>query len=86
MDASSALSIAGTLWLLTAATFAAAYEGWARLDPERPLRPWLYGIAANLVRHHWRHERRMLRAYARTGADPVKRRETPNSTGAVTRR
>jgi RNA polymerase sigma factor (sigma-70 family) len=56
---------------LTAATFAAAYESWARLDPERPPRPWLYGIAANLVRHHWRDERRMLRAYARTGADPV---------------
>jgi RNA polymerase sigma factor (sigma-70 family) len=56
---------------LTAATFAAAYEAWTRLDPERPPRPWLYGIAANLVRHHWRDERRMLRAYARTGLDPV---------------
>jgi RNA polymerase sigma-70 factor, ECF subfamily len=56
---------------LTAATFEAAYESWARLDPKRPLRPWLYGIAANLVRHHWRDERRMLRAYAQTGADPV---------------
>src|SRR6266498_252264 len=56
---------------LTASTFAAAYESWARFDAERPLRPWLYGIAANLVRHHWRDERRMLRAYARTGIDPV---------------
>ncbi len=56
---------------LTASTFAAAYESWARFDAERPLRPWLYGIAANLVRHHWRDERRMLRAYARTGLDPV---------------
>jgi RNA polymerase sigma factor (sigma-70 family) len=56
---------------LTAATFAAAYESWARLDPLRPVRPWLYGIAANLVRHHWRDERRLLRAYAETGADPV---------------
>jgi RNA polymerase sigma factor (sigma-70 family) len=35
------------------------------------VRPWLYGIAANLVRHHWRKERRMLRAYSRTGVDPV---------------
>jgi RNA polymerase sigma-70 factor (ECF subfamily) len=35
------------------------------------VRPWLYGIAANLVRHRWRKERRMLRAYAHTGVDPV---------------
>src|SRR6266540_429920 len=44
---------------------------WERFDFVRPVRPWLYGIAANLVRHHWRDERRMLRAYARTGLDPV---------------
>jgi RNA polymerase sigma factor (sigma-70 family) len=56
---------------LTAQTFATAYSNWARFDHTRPLRPWLYGIAANLVRHHWRAERRMLRAYARTGIDPV---------------
>lgn len=56
---------------LTADTFAAAYANWQRFDQTRPLRPWLYGIAANLVRHHWRQERRMLRAYARTGVDPV---------------
>jgi RNA polymerase sigma-70 factor, ECF subfamily len=56
---------------LAAATFATAYASWGRFDPARPVRPWLYGIAANLVRHHWRDERRMLRAYARTGVDPV---------------
>jgi RNA polymerase sigma factor (sigma-70 family) len=56
---------------LAAATFATAYANWDRYDPVRPVRPWLYGIAANLVRHHWRKERRMLRAYARTGVDPV---------------
>jgi RNA polymerase sigma factor (sigma-70 family) len=56
---------------LAAETFAAAFRSWDRLDPERPVRPWLYGIAANLVRHHWRKERRMLRAYARSGVDPV---------------
>ena len=33
--------------------------------------PWLYGIAANLIGKHSRSEVRMLRAYARTGADPV---------------
>jgi RNA polymerase sigma factor (sigma-70 family) len=56
---------------LAAETFAVAFRSWDRLDPQRPVRPWLYGIAANLVRHHWRKERRMLRAYARTGVDPV---------------
>lgn len=56
---------------LAAETFAVAFRSWDRLDPERPVRPWLYGIAANLVRHHWRKERRMLRACARTGVDPV---------------
>ena len=56
---------------LTAETFAIAYRRWSTLDPARLVRPWLYGIASNLLRHHWRKERRMLRAYARTGADPV---------------
>jgi RNA polymerase sigma factor (sigma-70 family) len=56
---------------LATETFAVAFRNWERLDPERPVRPWLYGIAANLMRHHWRKERRMLRAYARTGVDPV---------------
>jgi RNA polymerase sigma factor (sigma-70 family) len=56
---------------LAAQTFATAFTEWNRFDPSRPLRPWLYGIAANLVRHHWRAERRMLRAYVRTGVDPV---------------
>lgn len=56
---------------LTAATFATAYAAWDRRHPDRPVRPWLFGIAANLLRHHWRSERRMLRAYARTGTDPV---------------
>ena len=53
---------------LAAATFSVAYRNWERFDPARPVRPWLYGIAANLARHHWRSERRMLRAYARAQA------------------
>lgn len=56
---------------LAAATFETAYAKWGRHDAVRPLRPWLYGIAANLMLHHWRTERRMLRAYARSGIDPV---------------
>jgi RNA polymerase sigma factor (sigma-70 family) len=56
---------------LAEAAFATAFARWERLDPARPARPWLYGIAANLLRHHWRDEQRMLRAYARNGVDPV---------------
>jgi RNA polymerase sigma factor (sigma-70 family) len=56
---------------LSAETFAIAYARWERFDQARPVRPWLYGIASNLVLRHWRDERRMLRAYARTGVDPV---------------
>ena len=56
---------------LAAETFAIAHRRWGDLDPARPARPWLYGIASNLLKHHWRSERRMLRAYARTGLDPV---------------
>ena len=56
---------------LTGETFAIAYRRWDDIDPTRPIKPWLYGIASHLIRHHWRKERRMLRAYVRTGADPV---------------
>jgi RNA polymerase sigma-70 factor (ECF subfamily) len=58
---------------LTAETFARAFAGRARTatrDSESFL-PFLYGIAANLVRMRRRTEERMLRAYARTGIDPA---------------
>jgi RNA polymerase sigma factor (sigma-70 family) len=57
---------------LAAETFAQAFEHRRRYDPRRPdARPWLYGIAHNLLRHHYRDEERALRAYARTGTDPL---------------
>ena len=34
-------------------------------------RPWLFGIANNLLRGHARREAAMYRAYARTGVDPA---------------
>lgn len=54
---------------IVAETFATAFRRWEDVDPSRPTRPWIYGIAANLIRHHWRKERRMLRAYARSAVD-----------------
>lgn len=57
---------------LTATVFAEAYAGRASYDTHTgPVRPWLFGIATNLVRRHHRTEERRLRAYARHGVDPV---------------
>jgi RNA polymerase sigma factor (sigma-70 family) len=60
---------------LTAETFTIAFRRWDEFDQSRPVRPWLFGIAANLVRHHWRKERRMLRAYARGSVEAVARED-----------
>ncbi|HEY7265005.1 MAG TPA: RNA polymerase sigma factor [Trebonia sp.] len=57
---------------IVADTFLAAFRKRHRYDVTvSDARPWLYGIAANLIGKHGRSEVRMLRAYARTGADPV---------------
>jgi RNA polymerase sigma-70 factor (ECF subfamily) len=51
---------------LASETFTTAFDARRRYDPARPdARPWLLGIATNLVRHHHRSEGRRLRAYAR---------------------
>lgn len=57
---------------ITAETFLVAFRHRARFDTGRSnARPWLYGIAANLIGRHRRTEVRGLRALARTGTDPV---------------
>lgn len=57
---------------LLAQTFLVAYERRAGYDRSRPdARPWLYGIATNLLRRHQREEVRQYRAWARTGVDPA---------------
>jgi RNA polymerase sigma factor (sigma-70 family) len=51
---------------LAAETFATAYRRRAAFDPGRgSLRSWLYGIAVNLVRAHWRAEQHQLALDAR---------------------
>ncbi|MFC4030034.1 RNA polymerase sigma factor [Streptomyces polygonati] len=53
-------------------TFLIAFRQRDRYDTARPeARPWLYGIAANLIGKHHRSELRAYRAMARTGVDPV---------------
>ena len=57
---------------LSADVFAAAFRARDRYDTTRvDARPWLYGIATNLLRQHYRDEERELAAYARTGVDPL---------------
>jgi RNA polymerase sigma-70 factor (ECF subfamily) len=57
---------------LAAETFVRAFRTRGRFEADsRSAKPWLFGIATNLLLHHWRRERRRLRAYARTGIDPV---------------
>jgi RNA polymerase sigma factor (sigma-70 family) len=57
---------------LAAETFLVAFRKRARFDPVRgTVRPWLFGIATNLVAQHRRAETRRYQALARTGADPA---------------
>ena len=57
---------------IVAETFLLAFRQRDRYDLARTdARPWLYGIATNLIGHHRRSEIRQYRALARTGADPV---------------
>ncbi|TML40231.1 MAG: RNA polymerase sigma factor [Actinobacteria bacterium] len=52
---------------IAAETFTRAFDRRRRYDASREdARPWLLGIAANLLRRHWRSERRRLDAYARS--------------------
>lgn len=54
---------------IAAQTFLVALERIDRYDLSRPnARPWLFGIATNLVRHHHRSAGRTLRAHARLRA------------------
>jgi len=57
---------------LAAQTFLVAFDKRACFDASRAsARPWLFGIVTNLLNRHRRDIQRQLRAYARTGVDPV---------------
>lgn len=56
---------------LCSEAFLIAFQRRARYDREQPdARPWLYGIATNLVSRHRRDEIRFFRAIARMSANP----------------
>ena len=52
---------------LAATTFAIAFERRATFRDHLQARPWLFGIATNLLRSHWRTERRALAAVGELG-------------------
>ncbi|MFE6814515.1 RNA polymerase sigma factor [Streptomyces sp. NPDC057675] len=57
---------------VTSETFLVAFRTRDRFDSTAvSARPWFYGITAKLISRQRRSEVRMLRAYARTGCDPV---------------
>lgn len=57
---------------ILAQTFLTAFEHRARFDPTyESARPWLLGIATNIIRHHLREEREHLRALAKISPDPT---------------
>ena len=54
-------------WDITADTFRIALEQFNDFDACRGHeRAWLFGIASNLLRRHWRTEQRRLHAYLRS--------------------
>ncbi|GLY91343.1 RNA polymerase sigma factor [Actinoallomurus iriomotensis] len=77
---------------IVAETFLLAFQKRKSYDlARRDARPWLYGIATNLIRRHMRDEVRLLRVLERTGADPVtesftERADSRISADAVSRR
>jgi RNA polymerase sigma-70 factor (ECF subfamily) len=55
---------------LASQTFLVAFDARARYDQRREnARPWLLGIATNLIHGKRRQEKRQLRAYGRAGVD-----------------
>nr|WP_206067935.1 RNA polymerase sigma factor [Nonomuraea sp. FMUSA5-5] len=57
---------------LAAETFLLAFDRRDRYEPERgDLRPWLFGIATNLIARHRRKETRHYKALAKLGPEPV---------------
>jgi RNA polymerase sigma-70 factor (ECF subfamily) len=57
---------------IVAETFLIAFRRRDSYDgSQQDARPWLYGIATNVMRRHRRDEVRALRALERTGIDPV---------------
>ncbi|MFF8474003.1 RNA polymerase sigma factor [Streptomyces sp. NPDC015414] len=70
---------------LMAETFVIAFQRRRRYDVSHPhARPWLYGIATNLIGRHRRDEARRLRALSRMASLPEGREEQVGPEDGVT--
>jgi RNA polymerase sigma factor (sigma-70 family) len=70
---------------IVAETFLAAFRRRERYDLKHvDARPWLYGIAVNLIGKHRRSEVRMWRALARGGVDPIADGDTDEADDRLT--
>jgi RNA polymerase sigma factor (sigma-70 family) len=68
---------------IAAETFLQAFDNRRRFDATQPsARPWLLGIATNLMRRRWRDEKRQLAAYARTLEQVAALRDAAGTTAA----
>ena len=69
---------------LAADTFLVAFRTRHRFDAARgAVRPWLYGIATNLVARHRREEVRRWKALSRTGGRDARTREDGHEDAVV---
>jgi RNA polymerase sigma factor (sigma-70 family) len=70
---------------LVAEAFLVAFRKRARYDPRHhDARPWLYGIATNLIAQHRREEARQLRLRQAAGPDPVQHDDAERAVVNVT--
>jgi RNA polymerase sigma factor (sigma-70 family) len=69
---------------VVAEAFLVAFSRRGKYDlTQADARPWLYGIATNLIRRHRRDEIRLFRAIARSAADPPAEPLADQVTGRV---
>lgn len=54
---------------LSQETFLRAFRAYRSLPADANVRPWLFAIATNLFRNHFRGEKRRRKAYAAVGAE-----------------
>lgn len=64
---------------VTQEAFIRAYDNFARFDPERPFRPWVYRIATRLAYNHHRSLGRHWAALKRFGRTRTEQSEHPES-------
>jgi RNA polymerase sigma factor (sigma-70 family) len=70
---------------VAAEAFARAFAARRRYDGvHADALPWLLGIASNLMRRHWRTERRRLHAYARVASQHVPELDPATAEEAIT--